>query len=80
VTAIGKTWCAVLGTDMRGPVVTRRANTREGAFAMARRLLNEAEAKTWAFGRGWRRLILLVSKVRLRSQQVAHAKSLQTIA
>jgi hypothetical protein len=50
VTAIGKTFVAILSSDMRGPLVKRRAATMADAYAAARRLLDEAEAKTWHLG------------------------------
>jgi hypothetical protein len=43
VTAVGKDFTAVLSSSMRGPLVTRKAETREAAFAVARRLLDDAE-------------------------------------
>jgi hypothetical protein len=50
VTAVGKDFKAVLSTNMRGPIVTRKADTREAAFAVARRLLDDAERRE--FNRG----------------------------
>jgi hypothetical protein len=50
MTAEGKGFVAVLSTNQRGPALTRKVESREGAFAMARRLLDEAEAKTWHLG------------------------------
>jgi hypothetical protein len=50
VTAIGKDFTAVLSTNMRGPLVTRKGETRETAFAVARRLLDDAERQQ--FNRG----------------------------
>jgi hypothetical protein len=43
VTAIGRDFTAVLSANMRGPLVTRKTETREAAFAVARRLLDDAE-------------------------------------
>jgi hypothetical protein len=50
VTAVGTTWKAVLLSNQRGPVVSRKAETREGAFAMARVLLDQAESQQWHRG------------------------------
>jgi hypothetical protein len=43
MTAVGRGFVATLSTDMRGPVVSRKAETREAAFADASRLLDDAE-------------------------------------
>jgi hypothetical protein len=50
MTAVGRGFLAVLSTDMRGPLVKRKAETREAAFAVARRLLDDAERQQ--FNRG----------------------------
>jgi hypothetical protein len=50
VTAIGTTWRALLTSDQRGPVLSRRAKTRADAFAQAHRLMDEAEDRTWFNG------------------------------
>jgi hypothetical protein len=50
MTAIGRGFVATLSTDMRGPLVTRKAETRDGAFSLARRLLDDAEGQQ--FNRG----------------------------
>jgi hypothetical protein len=50
VRAVGRGFVAVLASDQRGPMVTRKAETREAAFAVARRLLDEAEDRTWFNG------------------------------
>jgi hypothetical protein len=39
-----------LVSDQRGPVLTRKAETRGRAFATARRLLDEAEDRQWFNG------------------------------
>jgi len=39
-----------LSTSMRGPLVTRRAPTMADAFAMARRLLDDAERQQFHRG------------------------------
>jgi hypothetical protein len=43
MTAIGRGFVAVLSTDMRGPLVTRRATTWKEAIAIARVLLDQVE-------------------------------------
>jgi hypothetical protein len=48
--AIGKMWQAALVSSMRGPVLSRRTETREGAFAMAHVLLDQAESQQWHRG------------------------------
>jgi hypothetical protein len=50
MTAVGRDFTAVLSTSMRGPIVTRRVATMADAFAMARRLLDDAERQQ--FNRG----------------------------
>jgi hypothetical protein len=50
MTAIGKGFVAVLITNERGPLVTRKAATMSDAFAVARRLLDDAERQQ--FNRG----------------------------
>ena len=50
VTAIGTTWRALLTSDQRGPVLSRRAKTRADAFAQAHRLMDEAEDRQWFNG------------------------------
>jgi hypothetical protein len=50
MTAVGRDFTATLSTSMRGPLVTRKAETRETAFAVARRLLDDAERQQ--FNRG----------------------------
>jgi hypothetical protein len=50
VSAIGKTWRASLVSDQRGSVLSRKAESREGAFAQAHRLLDEAEDMVWFHG------------------------------
>ncbi len=50
VTAIGTTWRAALVSDQRGPVLTRRAKTRADAYALAHRLLEDAEDRQWFNG------------------------------
>jgi hypothetical protein len=50
MTAVGRDFTATLSTSMRGPLVTRQAETREAAFAVARRLLDDAERQQ--FNRG----------------------------
>jgi hypothetical protein len=50
VTAVGRDYCATLGTSMRGPLVTRKAATMSDAFAMARRLLDDAERQQFHRG------------------------------
>jgi hypothetical protein len=50
VTAVGTTWQASLVTNQRGPVLTRKAETREAAFEAAHRLLEDAEDRTWFNG------------------------------
>jgi hypothetical protein len=48
--AIGTTWRAALVSDQRGPMLTRKAETRADAFAQAHRLLDDAEDRTWHRG------------------------------
>jgi hypothetical protein len=48
--AIGTNWRASLVSDQRGPVLSRRAQTRADAFAQAHRLLDDAEDRTWFNG------------------------------
>jgi hypothetical protein len=43
VTAIGRGFVAVLASDQRGPLVTRRATTWNEAVAIARVLLDQVE-------------------------------------
>lgn len=43
MTATGTTWRASLVSDQRGPVLTRRAETRAGLFEQAQVLLDQAE-------------------------------------
>jgi len=50
LTAIGANWKAVLVSDQRGPVLTRKAKTRSDAFAQAHRLLDDAEDRQWFNG------------------------------
>jgi hypothetical protein len=50
LTAIGTIWRAVLVSDQRGPVVTRKADTREGALALAHVLLDQAANMAWYRG------------------------------
>jgi hypothetical protein len=50
VTAVGTTWRALLTSDQRGPVLTRRAKTRSDAYAAAHVLLDQAEDRTWFNG------------------------------
>jgi hypothetical protein len=50
MTAVGRDFTAVLSTSMRGPLVTRRVPTLSDAYAMARRLLDDAERQQ--FNRG----------------------------
>ena len=50
MTAIGRGYVAVLSTNERGDLVTRKAETREGAFSQAHRLLDDAEDRQ--FNRG----------------------------
>jgi len=50
MTANGKSFVAVLATNERGPILTRRAETRADAFAQARRLLDDAEDREWNRG------------------------------
>jgi hypothetical protein len=50
LTAVGKDFTAVLSSSMRGPLVTRRVPTLSDAYAMARRLLDDAERQQ--FNRG----------------------------
>ncbi len=50
MTAIGANWKAVLVSDQRGPVLTRKAKTRSDAFAQAHRLLDDAEDRQWFNG------------------------------
>jgi hypothetical protein len=50
VTAIGTTWRALLTSDQRGPLLTRRAETRADAYAAARALLDAAEDMVWFNG------------------------------
>jgi hypothetical protein len=45
LTAIGKTYVAILSTDMRGPVERKPAATWEMAFIKARLLLDAAERR-----------------------------------
>ena len=47
MTAVGTKWQASLVSDQRGPVLTRRAQTRGDAFAQAHRLLDDAEDRRW---------------------------------
>jgi hypothetical protein len=50
VTAVGRDFTATLSTNMSGPLVTRKAETREAAFAVARRLLDDAERQQFHRG------------------------------
>jgi hypothetical protein len=50
MTAVGRDYTAILSTSMRGPLVTRRVPTLSDAYAMARRLLDDAERQQ--FNRG----------------------------
>jgi hypothetical protein len=50
MTAVGRDFCATLSSSMRGPLVTRKAETREAAFAVARRLLDDAERQQFNKG------------------------------
>jgi hypothetical protein len=50
VTAVGTNWQASLVSNQRGPVLSRRAQTRADAFAAAHRLLEDAEDRTWFNG------------------------------
>jgi hypothetical protein len=50
LTAIGQAWKAALVSDQRGPVLSRRAKTRSDAFALAHRLLDDAEDRQWFNG------------------------------
>jgi hypothetical protein len=50
LTAIGKGFHVILGTDQRGPVETREAKTRLEAYTTARGLLALAEARKWYLG------------------------------
>ncbi len=50
LTAIGANGKAVLVSDQRGPVLTRKAKTRSDAFAQAHRLLDDAEDRQWFNG------------------------------
>jgi hypothetical protein len=50
VTAIGKSFLAILSTNERGPVERRKAGTRLQAFAAARTLLDIAERRDWHRG------------------------------
>ena len=50
MTAIGRGYVAVLSTNERGPIVTRKAATMADAFAVAHRLLDDAEDRQ--FNRG----------------------------
>jgi hypothetical protein len=50
MTAVGRDYTAVLSTSTRGPIVTRRVPTLSDAYAMARRLLDDAERQQ--FNRG----------------------------
>ena len=50
LTAVGTNWQASLVTNQRGPVLTRRAQTRADAFAQAHRLLEDAEDRQWFNG------------------------------
>jgi hypothetical protein len=50
MTAIGRGFTATLLTDMRGPVLTRRAPTWSGAVAIARVLLDQVEDGAWNRG------------------------------
>jgi hypothetical protein len=43
VTAVGKGYCATLSSDMRGPILSRRAKTWSEAVAVARVLLDQVE-------------------------------------
>ncbi len=44
------TWKASLTSSQRGPLVTRKAETREAAIAMAQRLLDDAGGMAWFHG------------------------------
>ena len=50
MTAIGKAFVAVLSSDQRGPLVTRRSKTKSDAYSMAHRLLDDAEDMVWFNG------------------------------
>jgi hypothetical protein len=50
MTAIGRGFVAVLASDMRGPLVTRRATTWNEAVAIARVLLDQVEDGAWHRG------------------------------
>ncbi len=50
MTAIGKGYVAVLLTNERGPVLTRRTRSREEAFKAAHYLLDRAEDQEWNRG------------------------------
>jgi hypothetical protein len=50
MTAIGRGFTATLLTNERGRLVTRKAETREAAFAVARRLLDDAERQQFHRG------------------------------
>ena len=43
VSTIGKGYVAVLSTNQRSPVLTRKAATKSEAFSLAHRLLDDAE-------------------------------------
>jgi hypothetical protein len=45
-----QSWKATLTSSQRGQLVTRRAQTRDGAVAMAHVLLDEAEGRDWLHG------------------------------
>jgi hypothetical protein len=45
MTAIGRGYCAVLSSDMRGPVEKKSATSWEQAFLKARILLDAAERR-----------------------------------
>jgi hypothetical protein len=48
--AIGRGYIATLVSDMRGPMVTRKAATWAGAVALARVLLDQVEDGAWHRG------------------------------
>jgi hypothetical protein len=50
LTAIGKAFVAVLSSDQRGPLVTRRSKTKSDAYSMAHRLLDDAQDMVWFNG------------------------------
>jgi hypothetical protein len=50
VTAVGTTWRALLTSDQRGPILTRKAATKSEAYSAAHALLDQAEDMAWYRG------------------------------